>query len=106
MHDAGGRAPSRARRRSARRTSAPAVTRSPPAGMIESSVRAVDVLHDDEVDAVVRIDVVDGDDVRVVERAREPGLLDEAPLSIRVGDSVGGKDLDGHRAIEVGVAAL
>ena len=61
------------------------------------------VLHDDEVDAAIRTDVVDGDDVGVVECARSLRFREEAPFPVRIDDSVLGKDLDGHRAIEVGV---
>ena len=64
------------------------------------------VLHDDEVDAAFRTDVVDGDDVGVVECARSPRLLEEASFPVRIDDSVLGKDLDGHCAIEVGVEGL
>ena len=51
------------------------------------------VLHHDEVDAGIGADVVDGDDVRVVERARRLGFLDEAPLAVGIGDLVGGRTL-------------
>ena len=39
----------------------------------------LDVLHDHEVDAVRRLDLVDGDDVGMVEGGGRPRLLDEAP---------------------------
>ena len=65
-----------------------------------------DVLHHDEVDAGVRPDVVDGDDARVVQRAGRARFLDEALPAVRIGDLVGGQDLDGDDAIEMGVAGF
>ena len=67
---------------------------------------ALHVLHHDEVEAVGLGDVVDGDDVGVVERRGRLGLLHETPLALRVGHLVGGEDLDGDEAVEVGVAGL
>ena len=51
-------------------------------------------------------DVVEGDDIRVIEGAGGPGLLDEALLAVGIEEFLGRKDLDGDRAIEVGVACL
>ena len=62
------------------------------------------VFHDDEVDAGIRSDVVDGDDVRVVERACRLGLLNEALLALRIGDLVVWQHLDGDDTIEARVA--
>src|SRR5262245_65238248 len=44
---------------------------------------AIDKLHHDEVAIVRRVDVVDGDDVRVVQRRRRTRFLGEAALSLR-----------------------
>ena len=54
----------------------------------------------------IRSDVVDGDDVRMVERARRLGLLNEALLALRIGDLVVRQHLDGDDTIEVCVAGL
>jgi hypothetical protein len=54
---------------------------------------SVDVLHHDEVEAVVRAELVDGGDVRVAERRRGSRLEDEAPKAIGVAGNVGRKDL-------------
>ena len=43
---------------------------------------AVHQLHDDEVDAAVRVDVVNGDDVGMVEGGGRPRFLGEAALSL------------------------
>ena len=67
---------------------------------------ALDVLHHDEVRAVLGADVVDGDDVGMVQSAGGLGLLHEALLAAGVGDLVGGQDLDRHGAIQMGVACL
>src|SRR4029077_13076796 len=53
----------------------------------------LDVLHDDEVQVALTPDVVDGDDVRVVQRGGGAGLEDEA-LSL-LGRRVAWKNLDG-----------
>src|SRR5262245_18804959 len=44
---------------------------------------AIDKLHHDEVAVVCGVDVVDGDDVRVVQRRRRARFLGEAALSLR-----------------------
>ena len=67
---------------------------------------ALDALHDDEVHPVAGADVVDGDDVRVVQRAGRLGFLNEALFAGGISDLVGGQDLDRHRAVQVGVVGL
>ncbi len=67
---------------------------------------ALDVLHYDEVHAVVAVDVVEGDDVGVIQRAGGLGLLDEALLASRIGRFAGGQDFDRHGSVEVSVASL
>ena len=64
------------------------------------------MLHDDEIAAAVRGDVVDDDDVRVAEGRGGLGLLDEALPAVGVGHLVGGQDLDGDGPVEVGVLGL
>ena len=65
-----------------------------------------DILHGDEVHAVGLVNVVDGDDVRVIEGRGSLGLLKESPFPVRVGDLLGGKDLDGYETVQVRVAGL
>ena len=65
---------------------------------------ARDELHDDVVDALGRLDLVDRDDVRVVERGGGAGLLDETGAAVRVDVPLGGEDLDRDLAPEAGVA--
>ena len=62
------------------------------------------VLHDDEVDSVHGVDLVDGHDVGMVERGSGPGFLDEAPPAAFVRHAVGGKDLDGDVPTQAWVA--
>jgi hypothetical protein len=45
---------------------------------------ARDMFHRDEVDALVRVDFVDRDDVPMVERRGRPRLAEEAVLSFRI----------------------
>jgi hypothetical protein len=45
---------------------------------------ARDMFHRDEVDALVRVDFVDRDDVPMVERRARRRLADEAVLSFRI----------------------
>ena len=60
--------------------------------------RSFNVLHDDEDPLVVLIDLVDGADVRVVERGDGLRLVDQAlPGLLAAGDCVG-QHLDGHFA--------
>ena len=42
----------------------------------------------------------------MVQRAGRLGLLDEAGLALRVGDLLGRQHLDGHEAVQVGVAGF
>ena len=55
-----------------------------PAGAHErAQIRAVDVAHDDEQDALALPGVVDGDDVLVLDRGRRLRLGDEARAEVR-----------------------
>ncbi len=62
--------------------------------------RAVDQLHRDERRAVVFVDLVDGDDVRMVERGGGARFLDEAAMPIDIGRGIGRQHLDRHRPSE------
>ena len=64
---------------------------------------AVDELHDDEINAVRLVDVVDRDDVRVIERGGRPRFPDEAPLAIGIGDRAGSDDLERDGAVQTRV---
>ena len=61
-------------------------------------------LHHDEVDALGRLDLVDGDDVRVVEGGGGARLLHEAGAAGLVRQPLGGQHLDRHLAAEARVA--
>jgi len=56
---------------------------------------ALDVLHHDEVPAVGRSDIVDGDDVRMLEGGRGLGFLDESPLAVGI------RHLPGRQKLEI-----
>ena len=65
---------------------------------------ALEQLRDDVRSPVLVADVVDGEDVRVVERRGGLRLLREASQAVGIGRNAGGKDLDGHVAAEGRVA--
>src|SRR5450759_279404 len=75
--------------------------------------RALDVLHDDEIDAVFLTDVVDADDVGVVELSRRPRLAPETLQEAFIGGELFVQDLKGDhppeleifRPVDVGHAA-
>ncbi len=52
------------------------------------------VLHDDEVDPIRGLDLVNGDDVRMIEGGGGAGLLDETAAAVLVRHTLGGKNLD------------
>ena len=66
---------------------------------------AIDELHRDERRAVVLVDLVDGDDVRVVERRGGARFLDEAARPSGSAGRLGRQDLDRDRAAEPRVDA-
>ena len=67
---------------------------------------ALDQLHRNERVRIRLADVVDHRDIRVVERGRGPGLLDEALLrGLELGD-VRGEELEGDEALESGILRL
>ena len=55
------------------------------------------------VERAVAADVVDGADVRIVQRRDGAGFLLEALARFGIGRQRAGQDLDGHRAIQPGV---
>ncbi len=63
-------------------------------------------LHGDEVPAFVLVDVVDGADVRVVERGRGARLAAEAFDRQRVAHELWRQQLEGHVAAETQVLSL
>jgi hypothetical protein len=65
---------------------------------------ALEQFHDEEAHAVLEADVVDGEDVRVVQRAGRAGLELEPTPALRIGRRRFGQHLDGDRAIETCVA--
>ena len=65
---------------------------------------AAHVLHDDEVDAVGRLDLVDRDDVRMVQRRGRFGFLDKPLAAGLVRHPVVREDLDGDLAAEPRIA--
>ncbi len=66
----------------------------------------VDVLHDDEVDAAGGGDVVDGDDVRVGERRRGPGLAEKTPPPDGVLGLLLRQELQRHEPVQEDVPRL
>ena len=58
---------------------------------------AIDPFHGDEVDAIRRTNVVDGNDIGMVERRGGSGLLGEALFPFEVDHRLAGQDLDGDR---------
>ena len=63
-----------------------------------------DVLHDHEVNAILRADVVNDADVGMLQCGDGFRFLLEAHLQIWVRRKMGGKDLNRYRALQPGVA--
>ena len=61
-----------------------------------AQVDPVDVLHHQVVEPARLAEIVDGDDVRVVQRGQHPGLRGEPLGEAGVGAAFGGQDLEGH----------
>jgi len=72
--------------------------------MVESF--ATHVLHDDELRAGLGDNIVDGDDVRMIERGGSARLLYEALRACRVSDFIGGKDFDRNYSLQARVVGL
>ena len=68
-----------------------------------AEVFPVDVLHDDVVDPISLTNIINGGDVRVVDRRRGASLRLETTPAIRVSGDILGKDLDRDRPIETGI---
>jgi len=64
---------------------------------------AGNVLHDEEVRAALRIEIVDGGDVGVIEFRQRAGFVVEATARGIIGESAGMEELDGDVTIEVRV---
>ena len=62
------------------------------------------VLHHDEVDVAVRLDLVDRDDVRMVQRGGRLRFLEKAAPAAFVVHPVGRQDLDGDLAAQPRIA--
>jgi hypothetical protein len=62
-----------------------------------------DILHHDEVDRTGRIDVVDGDDVRMIECGGGARLPHEALATSRVGHRLVWQDFEGNRPVQTRV---
>ena len=65
---------------------------------------AFEILEHQVVELAVAADVVDGADVRIVQRGNRARFLLEALPRFRIGRERAGEHLDGDRAIEPGVA--
>ena len=58
------------------------------------------VLHDDEVDAIALADVIDGCDVRMIQRGRGLRFALEAKHAVRVQRQITGQNLQGDSSIQ------
>ena len=67
---------------------------------------AVHPLHREVGKALLASDVVNGEDVRVVQRGRGARFLLEAPEAVSIGRDVGAQDLDRDRAVQPRIARL
>ena len=72
--------------------------------MSASRLLPAHVLHHDEIVAVGRLDLVNGDDVRVIEGRGGVCFLDKPAAAILVADAVGRQYLDGHLAVQTRIA--
>ena len=67
-------------------------------------------LHGNEIGGVPfrpgLADIVDGDDVRMVERGGGPGFQDEAPLALGIAHLCGRQKLERHEAVQARVAGF
>src|SRR4029079_659655 len=67
---------------------------------------AVQILHDQEVNAILMADIVQGADVRMIQPGDRTSFLLEALARLRIIGHVRGQDLDCDRTIEPGVSRL
>ena len=87
-----------------RRSAAPGRAAARPSASRVGERLALEMLHHQEVDAVLAADVVERADVRVVQRGDRAGLALEAFADVGIAGERGREDLDGDRAIEARVA--
>ena len=87
-------------------TSSTVSSGSGPAASRSFSVVALQVLHDDERPAVVFADVVDGADVRVVERRCRLRFAGEPAQGLRFAGELVGDELESHEAAQARVLGL
>ena len=66
----------------------------------------VEILHDQEVDAVPVADVVEMADVRVVQRGDRAGLELKSLLQVRIGGDMLGQHLDSDSAVQASVGGF
>ncbi len=64
---------------------------------------AFEILHDQEVGAILRADVVKGTDIRMLERGNGFGLALHALPQFRIRGKMRRQNLDGNGAVEAGV---
>jgi len=67
---------------------------------------ALDKFHGNEIIAIVRGNVVNRDDVRMVQRRSRPGFLHKAFAPLWVAPLVGGQQLERNRPVEMRVERL
>jgi len=66
---------------------------------------ALDALHDQEISAVLRADVKERTDIRMIQRGDGFGFPLEAQLARRIGGKMCRKNFDGNGPLETGVAS-
>jgi hypothetical protein len=68
--------------------------------------RAVEVLHDDERLAILLADVMNGADIRMVERRSGFSLAAEPPQGLRILSHIFRKELQSDEAVQAGILGL
>src|SRR5690348_7858320 len=63
-------------------------------------------LHRNKIGAFKLVDIVDGDDVRMVESGGGPSFLSKAPLALEVDHLCGRQKFECHEAVQTRVAGL
>src|SRR5262249_22102330 len=92
--------------RDLRRIAESLVQPEPPARCQLRECLSRDEFHHQEIRAVLTVNVVNGDNSGMVERRSGLRLLDEAALPLRVGDLIGGQDLDRDQPVQPHVLRL
>jgi hypothetical protein len=67
---------------------------------------AVEVFHDEKIDAGLLPDVVDGADMRMIQRGNGPSLALEPLLQFGMAGDMSGERLDGDGSIEARVSGF